>query len=113
MLTTIKDIQSFVRFTEFCRRFIRDYSNLTATWTDYITEKTRWDKLQSEAARAIKKELTLGPVMQAAPFEGTNKCKFETDDSRTCLGFILEQPDNEGKLMAVVQYRYKKTVRPT
>lgn len=51
--------------------------------------------------------------MQAAPFEGTNKCKFETDDSRTCLGFILEQPDNEGKLMAVVQYRYKKTVRPT
>ena len=61
----VKDIQSFLGFTNFYRRFISDYSKITVPLTCLTCKGTPWDF--SDACRnsfdALKKAFTTAPVL--------------------------------------------------
>jgi hypothetical protein len=106
--TSIKDCQSFLGLTGFYRRFIKGYSKITAPMMDYITKKDVWGKTQQLAFEELKKAMVNAPVLQAPIFEEGYKFRVTTDASDTCLGFVLEQLDPNGKLLGVVQYGSKR-----
>lgn len=107
---TVKDCQSFVGLTGFYRRFIKNYAKITAPLQDFITGKTKWAEPQDESFQTIKDKMVSTPVLQAPIFKEGYKFRVTTDASDTCLGFVLEQLDDKGKLLGVIQYGSKKLV---
>ena len=90
---TVKELQSFLGFCNFYRRFIQDYSQvahslfaLTKKDVPYI-----WATPQESAFRSLIHAFTVAPVLAlpnpALPF------RVITDASDFALGAILEQPD--------------------
>lgn len=101
---TVKDCQSFLGLTGFYRRFIKNYSQITAPLTDYNSNKTPWGEKQTEAFYTLKEKMINAPILQAPIFEEGYSFRLTTDASDTCLGFVLEQLDRDGKLLGVIQY---------
>ncbi len=92
--TTRKQVRSFLGFTNFYRRFIRDYSqialpltNLTANYVPF-----KWTQEATIAFNNLKKVTTTAPILQA--FDSTLPTKVEADASNFALGAILSQQRN-------------------
>lgn len=105
---TIKECQSFLGLTGFYRRFIKDYSKVALPLTEFNCKKTEWGDKQDEAFQLLKEKLISAPVLQAPIFEDGYSFRLITDASDTCLGYVLEQLDPDGKLIGVVQYGSSK-----
>ena len=94
----VTDIQSFLGFTNFYRRFISDYSKITDPLTWLTHKGTPWDF--SDACRnsfeSFKKAFTTAPVL--AKWNPRDPLIVETDASYYALGAILstiDPPDNQ------------------
>ena len=63
----VKDVQSFLGFTNFYRKFIRDYSRLARPMVD-LTRKTvswSWGKAQEDSFKALKEAICSNPVLHS------------------------------------------------
>jgi transposase InsO family protein len=90
---TVKEIQSFLGFCNFYRRFIRDFS-LLAHPLHLLTKKDtpfHWTDAQESAFRSLIHAFTTAPVL-ALP-DPSQPFRVLTDASDYALGAILEQPD--------------------
>ncbi|KAG9194056.1 hypothetical protein G6011_04091 [Alternaria panax] len=94
---TVKDVQSFLGFANYYRKFIKDYSKITTPLSE-ITKKEigfKWNEEHQEAFDRIKQIFLEAPVLEMYdPKRGT---RVETDASDYALGAVLSQqcPDKK------------------
>jgi hypothetical protein len=105
--TTVKGIQSFLGFANFYRRFIKDYSKITAPLTRLTRKETqwKWDDKTQEAFDAIKQAMTTEPILRH--FEPDKPITLETDASDYAIGAVCSQPDENNILHPIGYYSRK------
>jgi hypothetical protein len=93
----VKEVQSFLGFVNFYRRFIKDFSHI-ARPLHALTRKTtewRWGEPQQAAFEALKHAITTAPVL-VFPSD-TGKFRIEADASNFATGAVLSQLQDDGK----------------
>ena len=90
---TVKDVCSFLGFSNFYQHFVPHYSDVARPLLD-LTKKTHpwsWDQSCNDAFQALKATFTSQPVLQlldlSVPFA------ISTDSSKHALGRVLLQKD--------------------
>jgi hypothetical protein len=94
----VKDIQSFLGFANFYRRFIQDFSGMAKPITKLLrkTQKWNWGEEQDQAFTAIKEAFTKSPIL-AMP-NMNEPFIIECDASDFATGGILSQKGNDGRI---------------
>jgi transposase InsO family protein len=94
--TSVKDVQRFLGFANFYRRFIKDYSTVAAPLTDLTSSKVKfaWTP-QAQAAFDSLKAAFASPtlLLHADP---TKPFTVEADASDFAIGAVLSQLDSAG-----------------
>ena len=105
----IKEVQSFLGFANFYRKFILHYSTLTTPLTSLTRKgvKFSWSSQADEAFRALKLAFTSAPILQH--FQPDLPLTVEADASDFALGCILSQPSPDGSLHPICFYSRKFT----
>ena len=94
-LTKIKDVESFLGFANFYRRFIHNFSHTARPLNELKGKKEwKWEKEHQEAFEELKEKITSQPVLALPKREG--KFRVETDASGHAIGGVLSQ-EQEGK----------------
>lgn len=102
----LKDVQSFMGFCNFNRRFIRDFSGLSLPLTR-LTRKEQaflWSKIEEAAFQALKEACISAPVL--IMFQSGKPMRMETDASDLALGACITQ-EKDGKWHPVAYYSRK------
>ena len=108
--TKVKNIQEFLGFCNFYRRFVKNYSalarplfNLTKKDTPFL-----WGTAQAEAFATLQNVLTTSPVLLFPDYN--RPFTLITDSSDYATGAILEQDDAFGQSHLVAYY--SKSLQP-
>jgi len=98
---TVKGIQSFLGFANFYRRFIKDYSKITAPLTSLIRKEKKWEwnDEQQTAFEMLRTAMITEPILQH--FDPEKPVTTKTDASDYTKGAICSQPDKKGILHPV------------
>lgn len=90
--STLKELQRFLGFANFYRRFIRNFSSVANPLTSLVKKGTRrlqWSEFADQAFKQLKQRFTSAPILHhpnpELPFV------VEVDASSTGLGAILSQ----------------------
>jgi hypothetical protein len=109
--SNLKDVQEFLGFANFYRRFIRDYSKVVAPLTS-LTKKDNgqpvpfvWGTAQQNAFDTLKKAFTTAPILRH--FDYDREVVVETDASDYVSAGVLSQYDDEGTLHPVAFFSKK------
>lgn len=105
--TRLKDLQKFLGFANFYRRFIQDFSAICRPLND-LTKKEeawRWGEEQQNAFQRLKDAFSSAPVL--AMFDYAKKTILETDASDWASGGVLSQYDDKGILRPVAYFSAK------
>ncbi|CCO34985.1 Retrotransposable element Tf2 155 kDa protein type 1 [Rhizoctonia solani AG-1 IB] len=97
----VKQVQSFLGFANFYRRFVHDFSRLAHPLTSLIQKDQPWvwEAAQREAFHQIKTAISQEPVL-AHPDE-SQPYTLETDASGAAMGPVLSQRKDDGCLHPV------------
>ena len=100
MPTEIKEVESFLGFANFYRRFIQNFSHM-AKPLNKLKEKKEWAWTEEHqwAFEELKEKITSQPVLSLSKEEG--KFRIETDTSGHVIKGVLLQ-EQEGKWKLVV-----------
>jgi len=91
----IKDVKSFLGFTNFYQRFIQNFSYMTKPLNELKDKKEwTWNKEYDKAFKELKEKITNQLVLSLPKREG--KFRIETDASGHVIGGVLFQ-EQEGK----------------
>jgi hypothetical protein len=96
---SLRDVQSFLGFANFYRRFIQDFSKICRPLTKSTKgekENWRWTPEREESFEVLKKRFTTEPIL--THLDPTKECIVETDVSDFDLGAILSRQDEDGML---------------
>ncbi|CCO35818.1 hypothetical protein RSOLAG1IB_11044 [Rhizoctonia solani AG-1 IB] len=96
--TTVKQVQSFLGFANFLRRFVANFSHMARPLHNLVKKETPWNWTEKEQAafEGLKKAITEAPVLaHADPHKGYF---LETDASGAALGSVLSQQQEDGRL---------------
>ena len=94
-LMKIKDVESFLGFTNFYQRFIHNFSHTVKPLNKLKGKKEwKWEKEHQEAFEELKEKITSQPVLSLPRREG--KFRAETDTSEYTIGGVLSQ-EQDGK----------------
>ncbi|KAL0934971.1 reverse transcriptase domain protein [Colletotrichum truncatum] len=94
----VKDVQSFIGYVNYYRRFLEGYSDKNDPLTRLSKKDVpwQWEEEQEQAFNEIKQQVTSEPILvipnPEKPFE------VETDSSDYAIGGQLGQRDDEGRL---------------
>jgi len=93
----VVDVQSFMGFANFYRRFIKDFSKIAKPLTDLTKKgiKWRWTLSCQEAFDTLKEMFTTGPIL--THFDDTRPTKLETNPCDIGLGAVLSQLGEDEK----------------
>lgn len=88
---TVKDIQSFLGFANYYRRFIKKFSKIAGPLTSLLQkdEPFIWNEDREKAFQSLKTPFSTAPVLRL--FDPTLTTRVTTDASDYALGGILEQ----------------------
>ena len=102
--TTVKELQSFLGFANFYRRFVDNYSGITKALTSLLKKNTEyeWTDKCENAFQILKKAFTEAPVLRH--FDPEDMIVVESDASDYAIAGILSQYDKEGVLRPVAFY---------
>ena len=91
----VKDVQRFLGFANFYRRFIKDFAKLTSPLTAPTRKdkEFQWTPIEETAFQAIKKAFSSAPVL--LHFDPEKECIVETDASDYVSRAVFSQPDHE------------------
>ena len=97
----IKDIQSFLGFANFYRRFISDYSNIVVPLTRLTRKGTPWNfnDAARKAFESLKSAFTSAPIL--THWMPDKPMIVETDASDYALGAILSLQTDSGEIHPV------------
>ena len=86
----IKDVESFLGFANFYRRFIHNFSHTAKPLNELKGKKEwKWEKEHQEAFEELKEKITSQLVLSLPRREG--KFRIETDASGLAIGGVLSQ----------------------
>jgi len=94
-------VQSFLGFTNFYRRLIKDYSKITTPLSS-LTRKEKvweWGDRQQEVFETLTEAMITEPILQH--FDPKRPVTIETEASDSAIGAICSQPDEKGILYPV------------
>ncbi|QRW21158.1 Retrotransposable element Tf2 protein [Rhizoctonia solani] len=96
--TKVKEVQSFLGFANFLRRFVANFSHLARPLHNLVKKDTpwKWEAREQEAFQSLKDAITNAPVLCHA--NPTRPYFLETDASGAALGSILSQRQEDGCL---------------
>ena len=107
----IRDLQAFLGFANFYRRFIKDYSKIAAPLTEatkYAKDKSRafvWTEDCHQAFMSLKQAFTCRPILMHFDYE--KKTVVETDASNHVAAGVMSQYDNKGILHPIAYFSKK------
>lgn len=110
----VRDLQSFVGFCSFYRRFIKDFSEIARPLHD-LTKKGvpwRWEKAEKDSFEVLKKAITSMPVLMLP--QDSQPFKLEADTSDFATGAVLSQlnlEDNKWHPVAFMSKSMSETKR--
>jgi hypothetical protein len=98
---TVKELQAFLGFANFYRRFIFQYSKICVPFTRLIKKGAAFvfDESAREAFHALKSAFQSADVL--AHYDPDRKILIETDASDSAIAAILSQWDESGTLRPV------------
>jgi hypothetical protein len=107
---TVKQVQSFLGFCNFYRRFITKYSEIARPLFDLTKKDTpfNWTEHQEEAFLQLKNIITSSPVLLLPDYD--KPFRLTTDASDFAMGAVLEQEDSIGRTHPVAFW--SKTMQP-
>ena len=107
-LTTVKEVQQFLGLTNFFKRYVQGYSQLTAPLTDLTRKNVPfvWDESCMGAFNGLKQALTSAPVL--TPPDPKLPFELVTDSCGFGLGAVLMQ---EGRPVAFYSRKMTKAER--
>jgi transposase InsO family protein len=96
--TSFKDLQVFLGFANFYRRFIEGYSRIAQPLTGMLKGSDKgkkagpflWNEEEAEAFRTLKTAFTSAPLLRH--FDPNQPIRLETDGSGMAIAAILTQP---------------------
>ncbi|SJL04343.1 uncharacterized protein ARMOST_07709 [Armillaria ostoyae] len=93
--TKKKELQSFLGFTNFYRKFIKNYSKVVRALTQLTgNAEWTWGAAQNQAFQQLKKQMA-EDIILAIP-NGTGRFRVEADTSNGAIGAVLSQ-EQEGR----------------
>ena len=105
--TCLKEVQAFVGFCNFYRRFIKAFSKIAKPLTLMARKEVgfAWSDAAQAAFEALKNAVTKAPILRH--YDRKRKAVLESDSSDWCVGGVLSQYDDEGVLHPVAFYSKK------
>ncbi|QRW23943.1 Retrotransposable element Tf2 protein [Rhizoctonia solani] len=96
--TKVKEVQSFLGFANFLRRFVANFSHMARPLHNLVKKDApwKWDTREQEAFQGLKDAITNAPVLCHA--DPAKPYFLETDASGAALGSILSQRQEDGRL---------------
>ncbi len=108
---TVKELQRFLGFANFCRRFIRDFSKIAApltAMTKHHSARLSWSSESHQALEELKTQFTSAPILRHPDPE--KEFIVEVDASNTGVGAILSQRHgSQAKMYPCVFFSRKLT----
>ena len=104
---SVRDVQAFLGFANFYRRFIHRFSAIAAPLTN-LTKKDVpfvWSPSCQAAFADLKQRFLSGPLLQHFDFD--RPCRVETDASDFVSAGVLMQPDSESCWRPVAYFSSK------
>ena len=103
----VKEVQSFLGFANYYRRFIKNYSSHTTLLTQLMRkdQQFEWKNLQQETFKRIKALFTDETILQGHDPE--KKQTVETDTSQWAIAVYLSQSD-DGKRGKPITFHSRK-----
>lgn len=97
----VRDVQSFLGFANFYRRFIHDYSKITVPLTRLTRKGTEWlwTPRQQEAFDDLKSRFTSAPVL--THWKPGSQLIVETDASDYAIAGILSTVDSDSEIRPI------------
>ena len=110
---TFRDIQVFLGFANFYRRFIHHYSAVAGPLTDLLKGSKEgkkpgplhWTDKAQKAFEGLRQAFCTAPFLRH--FDPEKKLRMETDASNFALGAILSQQDNDGHWRPIAYWSRK------
>ena len=105
--TSVHDIQVFLGFANFYRRFIKRYSRIILPITTLLKKgvKFKWDAKAQQAFDKLKTAFTTAPILRH--FDPSRPVILETDSSDRALGVVASQRGDDGILYPIAFYSRK------
>lgn len=108
-----KEVQVFIGFTNFYRRFIHQYSNIASPLTALLKGGKdgkhfgpfQWSDKATQAFHTLRAAFTKAPLL--AHFDVLKKCRLETDASDYAIAAVLSQANSEGHWHPIAFYSRK------
>ncbi|CEL53165.1 Retrotransposable element Tf2 155 kDa protein type 1 OS=Schizosaccharomyces pombe (strain 972 / ATCC 24843) GN=Tf2-1 PE=4 SV=1 [Rhizoctonia solani AG-1 IB] len=96
--STVKQVQSFLGFANFLRRFVANFSHMARPLHNLVKKETlwKWTEKEQTAFEGLKQAITEAPVLAHA--EPDKAYFLETDASGAALGSVLSQRQSDGRL---------------
>lgn len=103
-MCNVKEVQSFLGFTNFYCRFIEDYSKIVIPLTQLTCKDTPfiWDDKCQSVFETLKETFTTAPVL--AHNDPMLPCILETDSSGDTLGAVLSQVHEPDSILHPVAF---------
>lgn len=103
----VRDVQSFIGFANFYRRFVKDFSKLSAPMQRLVRKDVPflWSSECERAFQELKNRFCSAPILMR--FDPDKKILVETDASDYVSAGVLSQRDNEGILRPVAFFSKK------
>lgn len=108
--TCLTDVQAFIGFSNFYRRFVRDFSKIIAPMVGLTKKgvKFQWSTACQGAFDCLKSAFTKAPIL--APFDWDKEIILETDASDYVSAGVLSQHGDDGILRPVAFFSKKHSV---
>jgi hypothetical protein len=103
----LKEVQAFLGFANYYRRFIKGFSGLAIPLTNLNKKGVdfRWNVNAEKAFNDLKKAILSEPVL--ATFDPEREIELETDASDFAQGAQIGQRDDDGMLHPIAFFSYK------
>ena len=102
--SSVHDIQVFLGFANFYRRFIKNFSKVVSPMTRLLKKDVPfcWDDLAQAAFQELKTAFTSDPILRH--YDPTKPCYLEPDASKVAIGAVVSQPEEDGILHPIAFY---------